>query len=155
MKKKQNKTKTETKTKKKTKTKTKWGSTSAIRSHNIARVLALHKSYWAAMNQIFIYARPCVNKYFFHYDVFSCVFRLFILSISTQKSRLWWTNFLAFLELKFWPLKPTAKVVRCFANNRAWMIRWKVCRRYGHSSGKRPQIVQCREISNLHSGLRF
>ena len=30
--------------------------------YNIARVLALHKSYWAAMNKIFIYARPCVNK---------------------------------------------------------------------------------------------
>ena len=31
-------------------------------NYNIARVLALHKSYWAAMNKIFIYARPCVNK---------------------------------------------------------------------------------------------
>ena len=30
--------------------------------YNIARVLALCKSYWAAMNKIFIYARPCVNK---------------------------------------------------------------------------------------------
>ena len=30
--------------------------------YNIARVLALYKSYWAAMNKIFIYARPCVNK---------------------------------------------------------------------------------------------
>ena len=26
--------------------------------YNIARVLALHKFYWAAMNKIFIYARP-------------------------------------------------------------------------------------------------
>ena len=26
------------------------------------------------MNKIFIYARPCVNKDFFHDDVFSCVF---------------------------------------------------------------------------------
>ena len=25
-------------------------------------MLALHKSYWAAMNKIFIYARPCLNK---------------------------------------------------------------------------------------------
>ena len=25
-------------------------------------MLALYKSYWAAMNIIFIYARPCVNK---------------------------------------------------------------------------------------------
>ena len=33
-----------------------------IFDYNIARVLALYKSYWAAMNKIFIYARPCVNK---------------------------------------------------------------------------------------------
>ena len=33
-----------------------------ILNYNIARVLALYKSYWAAMNKIFIYARPCVNK---------------------------------------------------------------------------------------------
>ena len=38
--------------------------------YNIARVLALYKSYWAAMNKIFIYARPCVNKDFVHDDVF-------------------------------------------------------------------------------------
>mgnify|MGYP007020719547 CR=1 FL=1 len=31
-------------------------------SNNIARVLALHKSYWAAMNKIFIYARSYVNR---------------------------------------------------------------------------------------------
>ena len=31
-------------------------------NYNIARVLALYKSYWAAINKIFIYARPCVNK---------------------------------------------------------------------------------------------
>ena len=31
-------------------------------NYNIARVLALYKSYWAAMNKIFIYARPCVNE---------------------------------------------------------------------------------------------
>ena len=30
--------------------------------YNTARVLALYKSYWAAINKIFIYARPCVNK---------------------------------------------------------------------------------------------
>ena len=33
-----------------------------IQYYNIARVLALYKSYWAAMNKIFIYARPYVNK---------------------------------------------------------------------------------------------
>ena len=38
-------------------------------------MLALCKSYWAAKNKIFIYARPCVNKDFVHDDVFSCVFR--------------------------------------------------------------------------------
>ena len=45
--------------------------------YNIARVLALYKSYWAAMNKIFIYARPCVNKmtlaFFLH------GFRVFVL----------------------------------------------------------------------------
>ena len=30
--------------------------------YNIAHVLALYKSHWAAMTKIFIYARPCVNK---------------------------------------------------------------------------------------------
>ena len=44
------------------------------RDYNIARVLALCKSYCAAMNKIFIYARACVNKDFVHYDVFSCFF---------------------------------------------------------------------------------
>ena len=29
------------------------------------------------MNKIFIYASLCVNKDFFHDDMFSCVFRLF------------------------------------------------------------------------------
>ena len=33
-----------------------------IFSYNIARVLALYKSCWAAMNKIFIYARPHVNR---------------------------------------------------------------------------------------------
>ena len=45
--------------------------------YNKARVLALYKSYWAAMNKFFTYARACVNKDFVHDDVFSCVFRLF------------------------------------------------------------------------------
>ena len=52
--------------------------------YNIARVLALYKSYWAAMNKIFIYARPCVNS--FRDDVFSCVFRLFILRTKYPKT---------------------------------------------------------------------
>ena len=30
--------------------------------YNIVRVLSLSKSYWAARNKIFIYARPCENK---------------------------------------------------------------------------------------------
>ena len=37
------------------------------------------------MNKIFIYARRCVNKGFFQDDVFSCVFRLFILSTKYPK----------------------------------------------------------------------
>ena len=45
--------------------------------YNIARVLALNKSYWTAMNKIFIYACPCVNKEFFHDDVFSRFFGSF------------------------------------------------------------------------------
>ena len=86
------------------------------RFYNIACVLALYKSYWTAMNKIFVYARPCVrNKDFFHDDVFSCVFRLFILStLSTQKSTSMMKIFLAFLELSFWPLKPAAKAVKMF-----------------------------------------
>ena len=52
----------------------KMGWSSAAKSiYNIARVLTLYKSYWAAMNKFFIYARPCVNKDFFHDAVFSCV----------------------------------------------------------------------------------
>ena len=39
------------------------------RNYNIACVLAVCKSYWAAMNKIFIYARACVNKDFVHDDV--------------------------------------------------------------------------------------
>ena len=39
--------------------------------HNLARVLSLYKSYWAAMNKIFIYARLRVNKmtwaFFFYF----------------------------------------------------------------------------------------
>ena len=31
-------------------------------SYNIERVLALYKSYLAAMNKLFIHTRPCVNK---------------------------------------------------------------------------------------------
>ena len=42
-------------------------------------------SYWAAMNKIFIHARPCVDEDFFHDDMFSCVFRLFILSTKYPK----------------------------------------------------------------------
>ena len=51
-----------------------------IANYNIVRVLALYKSYWTAMNKIFIYARPCVNK-----DFFSCVFPLFSQVLSTKK----------------------------------------------------------------------
>ena len=46
------------------------GNKSIKNLYNIARVLALYKSYWAAMNKIFI-------QDFFHDDVFICVFRLF------------------------------------------------------------------------------
>ena len=46
-------------------------------SQHSARACPTDRSRWAAMNKIFIYARPCVNKDFFHDDVFSCVFRRF------------------------------------------------------------------------------
>ena len=49
-------------------------------NYNIVRVLALYKSYWAAMNKIFInYTRPCINK-----DFFMCFSSLF-LSTKYQK----------------------------------------------------------------------
>ena len=34
-------------------------------SYNIARVPAIYKSYWTAMNKIFFYARACVNTWAF------------------------------------------------------------------------------------------
>ena len=39
------------------------------------------------MNKIFnlFYARPCVNKDFFHDDVFSCIFRVLIVSTKHPK----------------------------------------------------------------------
>ena len=40
-------------------------------------MLALYESYWAAVNKIFIFICPCVNKDFFYDDELSCVFRLF------------------------------------------------------------------------------
>ena len=61
--------------------------------YNIARLLALYKSYWAAMNKIFIYARPCVNKMTFQL----CFSSLFL---STQASTAMIKNFLDF----FWNL---------------------------------------------------
>ena len=49
-------------------------------NYNIVRVLALYKSYWAAMNKIFInYTCPCINK-----DFFMCFSSLF-LSTKYQK----------------------------------------------------------------------
>ena len=44
------------------KIKAKWTQVSLKMFYNIARVLAPYKSYWASLNKIFIYARPCVNK---------------------------------------------------------------------------------------------
>ena len=67
-------------------------------NYNIALVLTLYKSYWAAMNKFFLHARPCVNKDFFHDDVFSCVFSS--LFLSTQKSTAMMKNSLEF----FWNL---------------------------------------------------
>ena len=126
-----------------------WSRTNSV--YNIARVLAQYKSYWAAMNKFFIYARPCVNKDFVHDDVFSCVFRLFswypkIDGNAKKLSRLFW-EFSFVLATQTNSIK---KRWRCFANNRAWMIRWKVCRKDWHLSGKRPQIGLCRKIFNLY-----
>ena len=61
--------------------------------YNIARLLALYKSYWAAMNKIFIYARPCVIRW----RAQLCFSSLFL---STQKLTAMIKNFLDF----FWNL---------------------------------------------------
>ena len=107
--------------------------------YNIARVLALYKSYWAA--------RPCVNK-------MTCL-AMFLVPFpkypkidgnDKKLSRL-------FLEFSFvLATQSNSKVVTYFANNRAWMIRWnlKVCGKDWHLLGKRPQIGLCRKISNLY-----
>ena len=42
-------------------------------------MLALYNSYWATMNKIYIYARPCVNTDFFH-ELMCPAFCLFTLS---------------------------------------------------------------------------
>ena len=55
------------------------------------------------------------NEDFFHDDVFSFVFRLFIQVLSSQKSTAMLKNVLAFLESSFWPLKPTVKAVKMFS----------------------------------------
>ena len=111
-------------------------------------MLALFKSYWAAMNKLFLYARPCVNKDFF---VMTCSAVFFVSFPKNPKidgndeklSRFCGTLLLpnhSNQQQKRW---------RCFTNNRAWLIRWKVCRKDWHLSGKRPQIGLS-EISNLY-----
>ena len=112
-------------------------------------MLAPYKSYWAAMNKFFIYACPCVNKDFNLDDVFSCFSSHFL---STQKSTSRMRNFLDIFGIYFHSSQSNQqqKRWRCFANNRAWMIRWNVCRKDLHFSGKRPQIGLCRKISNLY-----
>ena len=54
-------------------------------------MLALYKSYWAAMNKIFIYARACVDKMTCS-AVFSSLF------LSAQKSTAMIKNFLDFFS---------------------------------------------------------
>ena len=59
-------------------------------SYNIARALVLSKSYWAIMNKIFMYARPCSIKWRVQFH-FSCKFsvefsaRSFCLSFGNVK----------------------------------------------------------------------
>ena len=46
-----------------------------LKAYNIARALVLSKSYWAIMNKIFMYARPCSIKWRVQWRVqfhFSC-----------------------------------------------------------------------------------
>ena len=63
-----------------------WRASTGSERYNIARVLALYESYWAAMNKILIYLRPPVrNEDFFHDDVFICFFRLLIVSTKYPK----------------------------------------------------------------------
>ena len=58
--------------------------------YNIARVLALCKSYWAAMNKIFIYARSCVNKMTWTFFVHCCsVIKEFAHAFSCAYIELW------------------------------------------------------------------
>ena len=73
------------------------------------------------------------------------------LFLSTQKSTATIKNFLdLFWNLVSLKWNQQQKRWRCFAKNRVWMIRWKVCRKDWHLRGKRPQIGLCRKISNLY-----
>ena len=103
-------------------------------SPNIARV------------KIFIYARPCVNK-------MTCSAVFFVPfpkypKIDGNDKKL--SRLLIGILLRSSQSKQQPKRWRCFANNRAWMIRWKVRRKDWHLLGKRPQIGLCRKISNLY-----
>ena len=120
--------------------------------YSIAHVLALYKSYWAAMNKFFIYARPRVNKVFFFswWCVELCFSSLFPkypkIDGNDGKPSRFCLKFGFVLTIQ----NEQQKRSRCFANNRAWMISWKVCLKDWHLSGKRPEIGPRQKISSLY-----
>ena len=69
---------------------------------------------------------------------------------NTKTRRQWWKTFQHFWNLASYHSNQQERRWRCFANNKAWMIPWKVCRKDWHSAERRPQIGLCREISNLY-----
>ena len=79
-----------------------WAASALFTEYNIARVLALYKSYWAAMNKIFIYPRTCVNlKIFFHDDVPAVFLYLFSKVTSAPKSMAMMKTFYIFTGI-YW-----------------------------------------------------
>ena len=108
-------------------------------------MFALYKSYWAAMNKIFIYALACVNK-------MTCSAAFFVSfpkyptidGNDENRSRI-------VLELSF--------VLATQANsksgedvsqkNTAWMIRWKVCRKEWHLRWPEPIYMRVGYVFDL------
>ena len=115
--------------------------------YNIARVLALYNSYWAAMNKIFIYACPYVNKDFFSGRVQLCFSSLFL---GTQKSTGNDEKFYIFLEFSFVLATQTnrksGKDVSPIIEPK-WFVEKDL--KTGKTS-KRPQIGLCWKISSLY-----
>ena len=80
------------------------------------------------------------GRYFVHDDVFCCFSSPFL---STQKSTAMIKNFPGFfwIQLRSSHSNQQQKRWRCFSNNIAWMIRWKVCRKDWHFMWKKRHVV--------------